>query len=305
MRIAITTSTFAEYSREPLDLLAAAGCEVVQNPFGRKLKPEETIGLLAGCAGVVAGTEIYDAAVFAALPGLRAVSRCGVGMDSVDQDAARARGVRVLNTPFGPTRAVAELAVGLALDLLRQVSRMDRELRAGTWKKRMGSLLTGKKVGVVGFGRIGQATAELFAGLGCEIGYADVQPVAACPVYARCLDLPELLAWADIVTLHCSKPASGCAVLGEAERAPLRPGSWLINCGRGGLVDEPALARALAGGHLAGAAVDCFGQEPYSGPLAGLDTAVLTPHIGSYAREGRTRMEADAVRNLLEALGAA
>ncbi|MEW5773111.1 MAG: phosphoglycerate dehydrogenase [Thermodesulfobacteriota bacterium] len=305
MRIAVTTSTFAEYSREPLDLLEAAGAEVVLNPLGRKLKPEETIALLAGCDGVVAGTETYDAAVFAALPGLRAVSRCGVGMDSVDQAAARNRGVKVLNTPLGPTRAVAELTVGLALDLLRQVTRMDRELRAGTWKKRMGSLLAGKKVGVVGFGRIGRATAELFAGLGCEIGYSDVAPFADCPIYAKCMELPELLAWADIVTLHCSKPASGGFVLGEAELAAMRPGAWLINCGRGGLVDEDALYRALQGGRLSGAAVDCFGQEPYAGPLAGADTAVLTPHIGSYAREGRARMETDAVKNLLDALGAA
>jgi D-3-phosphoglycerate dehydrogenase len=303
MRIAITTSTFAEFSSEPLDLLKQAGCEVVLNTLGRKLKPEETTALLAGCAGVVAGTETYDAAVFAALPELRAVSRCGVGMDSVDQKAACSRGIKVLNTPFGPTRAVAELTVGLALDLLRQVTRMDRELRGGTWKKRMGSLLTGKKVGVVGFGRIGQATAELFAGLGCEIGYSDVHPIADCPIYATCLDLPRLLAWADIVTLHCSKPPSGCAVLGEAEFAAMRPGTWLINCGRGGLVDEDALVRALTSGHLAGAAVDCFGSEPYAGPLAEVDTAILTPHIGSYAREGRARMETDAVKNLLHALG--
>lgn len=305
MRIAITTSSFAEFSREPLDLLEAAGCEVVLNTLGRKLKSEETVALLAGCAGVVAGTETYDSAVFAALPGLRAVSRCGVGMDAVDLAAARNLGIKVLNTPFGPTRAVAELTVGLALDLLRQVTRMDRELRGGAWKKRMGSLLSGKKLGVVGFGRIGQATAELFAGLGCEIGYADVHPIAACPIYARCLDLPELLAWADIVTLHCSKPASGCFVLGQAELAAMRPGSWLINCGRGGLVDEAALCRALESGHLAGAAVDCFSHEPYAGPLAGLDTAILTPHIGSYAKEGRAQMETDAVKNLLEALGAA
>ena len=169
----------------------------------------------------------------------------------------------------------------------------------------MGNLLAGKRVGVVGFGRIGQATAELFAGLGCAIGYADVHPIADCPIYAECMDLPKLLAWADIVTLHCSKPASGCAVLGEAELAAMRPGSWLINCGRGGLVDEDALVRALQGGHLAGAAVDCFNAEPYAGPLAAADTAILTPHIGSYAREGRARMETDAVKNLLAGLGAA
>lgn len=303
MRIAITTSSFAEFGPEPLDLLQAAGCKVVLNTLGRKLKPEETIALLADCEGVVAGTETYDAAVLRALPKLRALSRCGVGMDSVDQETARNLGIKVLNTPFGPTRAVAELTVGLALDLLRQVTRMDRELRGGTWKKRMGSLLAGKKVGVVGFGRIGQATAELFAALGCEIGYTDVHPIETCPFYAACMDRNALLGWADIVSLHCSKPASGCVVLGEAELAAMKPGSWLVNCGRGGLVDEDALVRALASGHLAGAAVDCFDKEPYSGPLATADTAILTPHIGSYAKEGRVRMETDAVKNLLAALG--
>lgn len=305
MRIAITTSTFAEFDREPLDLLDAAGAEYVLNPHGRKLKPEETVQLLQNCIGVVAGTEVYDAAVLSALPGLLVISRCGVGLDSVDLEAAKARSVLVRNTPFGPTRAVAELTVGLALDLLRHVTRMDRDLRAGAWKKRMGSLLTGKKVGVVGFGRIGRSTADLFASLGCAIAYSDLAPIADCPIYATCLELRELLAWADLVTLHCGKPAHGGFLLGQEELAAMRPGSWLINCGRGGLVDEEALAEMLRSGRLAGAAVDCFVQEPYTGPLTGLDNAVLTPHVGSYAREGRAGMEADAVKNLLDALGVA
>jgi len=300
MKIAITTSSFAAYGSEPLDLLARAGVDIVTNPHGRKLRPEETVALLAGCTGVVAGTEDLGAAVLAQLPKLKAISRCGVGLDNVDLAWCEAHGVAVLSTPQGPTLAVAELTLGLILDLLRTVSRMDRELRSGTWKKRMGWQLAGKRVGVVGYGRIGRATGELLRAVGCEVASFDPRPT--CPT-TPCLPLYDLLAWADIVTLHCSKPAGGCAVLGAAELARMRPGSWLVNCGRGGLVDEDALYAALASGHLAGAAVDCFNQEPYTGPLRELDTVILTPHIGSYAREGRVRMEADAVRNLLAALG--
>ncbi|MCK9240257.1 phosphoglycerate dehydrogenase [Desulfocurvus sp.] len=300
MKIAITTSSFAAYGSEPLDLLARAGADVVTNPHGRKLRPEETVALLADCDGVVAGTEDLGAAVLERLPGLRAISRCGVGMDNVDLPWCEAHGVAVLNTPHGPTLAVAELTLGLILDLLRNVSRMDREMRAGTWKKRMGWQLAGKRVGVVGYGRIGRATGELLRAAGCEVASFDPRPT--CPS-TPCLPLDELLAWADIVTLHCSRPEGGCTVIGPAELARMRPGSWLVNCGRGGLVDEDALCAALESGRLCGAAVDCFGQEPYAGPLLRLDNVILTPHVGSYAREGRVRMEADAVRNLLAALG--
>ena len=300
MRIAVTTSSFATYGDEPLRLLEQAGADIVLNPHGRKLTPDETKQLLAGCAGVVAGTEELSAGVLESLPDLKAISRVGVGMDNVDQAAAERLGIKVANTPMGPTRAVAELTVGLALALMRRVCEMDRELRAGTWKKRMGWLLTGKVVGVIGMGRIGQATAKLMRAMGAEVVYAD--PVAQCADY-RCLALDDLLATADIVTLHCSRPAGGGMVIGAREIGRMKSGSWLINCGRGGLVDEAALAEALLEGSLSGAAVDCFDSEPYAGPLTTCPTAVLTPHIGSYAREGRTAMETDAVRNLLRLLG--
>jgi len=299
MKIALTTSSFATYSDEPLTLLADAGLDVVTNPHGRKLKPEETVALLAGCAGVVAGTEELSAAVLKELPELKVISRCGVGMDNVDKAYCEAHGLTVLNTPFGPTLAVAELTLGLILDLMRNVTMMDRELRSGTWKKRMGRQLKGKKVGVVGFGRIGQAVADVLKPLGCEIAYAD--PYPACKE-TLCLPLDELMAWADIVTLHCSKPGGACSLIGATELAAMREGSWLVNCGRGGLVDETALFEALSSGHLAGAAVDCFESEPYTGPLTTLPNVILTPHIGSYAREGRIQMEIDAVKNLIGAL---
>ena len=301
MKVAITMSTFARFSDEPLRLLAEREIEAVMNPHGRALTEDEAISLLQGCAGVAAGTEPLTAKVMDAVPGLRVISRCGVGMDNVDQEAAAARGILVRNTPDGPMRAVVELTLGYALDLLRRVTLMDREVRDGVWKKRMGDLLRGKNLGIIGFGRIGRAVADVFAFMGCRVSFYDPFVNSDQGDHNR-LELEELLAWADIVTLHCAKPPNGSKVLDAARIASMKPGGWLINAARGGLVDEDALCDALRDGRLSGAALDVFAREPYSGPLSALPNVVLTPHIGSYARESRIQMEIDTIRNLLEAL---
>ncbi len=301
MKVAVTTSTFAQYSPEPLELLRAAGYEVVLNPHGRALTEDEAVEVLRGCVGVVAGTEPLTAGVMAALPELRAISRCGTGMDSVDKEAAAARGIAVRNTPDAPTRAVVELTVGFALDLVRGISRMDRDIRAGVWKKRMGNLIHGKTVGIIGYGRIGRAVGAAFAALGCPAVFFDPF-VTDVPAGTERLELAALLERADIVTLHCAKPKDGAAVLDAAALGRMKPGALVINAARGGLVDEEALCALLESGKLGGAALDVFGREPYDGPLARLENTVLTPHIGSYALEARVNMEVEAARNLLEAL---
>ena len=299
MKVAITTSSFAKDSSEPLDMLKSRGIEYVLNPHGRALSEDEAIEVLAGCAGVAAGTEPLTERVFAALPELKVVSRCGVGMDNVDLVAAKARGIVVKNTPDGPTRAVAELTLGLAISLLREIPAMDRDIRAGIWKKRMGGLLENKKVGVIGLGRIGRATANLFQALGAQIAYSD--PIVDSPDFAR-KELDSLLAWADIITVH-APPAKDGFLLNAERLALMRPGAWLINAARGGIVDEAALVELLSRKKLAGAALDVFAQEPYAGPLAGFNNVILTPHIGSYAKEARIRMEIDTIANLLNGLG--
>lgn len=300
MKIAITTSSFAKFSQEPLELLRAQGMDYVLNDRGRALTEDEAIDILQGCVGVAAGTEPLTRRVMEALPELKVISRCGVGMDSVDRNAAQERGVIVCSTPDGPTMAVAELTLGYALDLLRGVTRMDRDVRAGIWKKRMGNLLQGKNVGIVGMGRIGHAVARLFAAFQAEVAYAD--PFARETAYPR-RDLDDLLGWAHIVTLHCPRPENGLPLLDARRLGLMRQGTWVINAARGGLVDENALYDLLASGHLAGAALDTFAHEPYEGPLKALDTIILTPHIGSYAQEARIRMEVDTIKNLLQALG--
>ncbi len=302
MKVAVTTSSFAEFSDEPLRLLRSRGIDVVLNPHGRALTEDEAKTLLQGCSAVAAGTEPLTAAVMDAVPGLTVISRCGTGMDNVDLKAAEARGILVRNTPDGPTLAVAELTLGYALDLMRGITRMDREVRAGIWKKRMGNLLSGKKAGLIGYGRIGRAVAGYFERMGCETAFYDPMLMRDETEGRQRMELPALLAWADIVSLHASKPGDGRAILDAAAIGVMKEGAVIINAARGGLVDEEALARALQSGRLAGAALDVFGKEPYSGPLTELDNVILTPHIGSYAKEARIRMETDTVRNLLDAL---
>ncbi|WP_027188557.1 phosphoglycerate dehydrogenase [Desulfovibrio cuneatus] len=302
MKVAITTSSFAQFSEEPLRLLAEKGLTPVLNPHGRALTEDEAIAVLQGCVAVAAGTEPLTERVFASLPELKVVSRCGVGMDSVDQEAAKARGIAVRCTPDGPTRAVVELTLGYALDLMRQVTRMDAEMRQGVWKKRMGNLLFGKTVGIIGFGRIGRAVGQAFAHMGAKPEWYDPFSTGES-TFPRHDTMQSLLASADIVTLHCSKPKDGKPVLDAAAIAAMKPGAWVINAARGGLIDEEALYTALKEGKLSGAALDVYAKEPYTGGLCALPNVVLTPHIGSYAKEARIQMEIDTIKNLIEALG--
>lgn len=309
MKIAITTSSFAKFSEEPLRLLADRNIEWVLNPYGRVLTEDESKEIMRGCTAIIAGTEQLGSSVMDVAPGLKAIVRLGAGMDNVDMDAARVRNITVRNTPDGPTRAVAELTLGYALDLMRQISRMDRELRSGEWKKRMGCLLQGKRIGIIGFGRIGNAVGEVFALMGCEVAFFDPAIEPSSPPRRQNghsfqpMERDALLAWADIITLHCAKPRDGSIVLDAEAIASMKEGAWLINAARGGIIDEKAMVAALESGRLAGAALDVYAEEPYKGPLAFMPQVVLTPHIGSYAREARIKMEIDSVIELLDAVG--
>ena len=302
MKIVITTTSFAKFDNQPLQLLNNSGYEVVLNPYGRTLTGDEVVGLAKDAAGLIAGTESLDRSILENLPILRIISRCGAGMDNIDPVAAAELNIKVFNTPFGPTLAVAELTVGLILDLLRKITLMDREIRAGIWKKHMGNLLRGKRVGIIGFGRIGQKTGELLRAFGCEIGYYDNITIEGLnDLKIERMEMEELLRKSDIVTIHVSgkyeKP-----LLGAKEIEMMKKDAWLVNVARGGVADEEALLNALKNGRLAGAALDVFEKEPYNGPLKKLENIILTPHIGSYAKEARTEMEMQAAKNLIEGL---
>jgi D-3-phosphoglycerate dehydrogenase / 2-oxoglutarate reductase len=278
--------------------------DVITNPYKRKLTESELSGLLQKekPIGLIAGTEPITAKVLnESAEYLRVVSRVGVGWDNVDHKAAKSIGIKIYRTPDATTQTVAELTLGLILSLLREINQMDNELKAGLWKKRMGSLLQDKKVGIIGFGRIGRRLAQLLVPFKVKIRYYDIIKIEDNHTGKK-MSLDNLLAESDIVTLHVSVSGNNDAIMNEKELMLMKKGSWLVNASRGGVVDEIALYDALSSGHLSGAAIDVFESEPYTGPLTSLSNVILTPHIGSYASEARVRMETESVDNLIEGL---
>lgn len=299
-RILIGPSSFGVVDGAPLQRLRAAGFDVLENPFGRKLSKQELMELLPGTTGLVAGLEPLDRAVLEQSD-LRVISRCGAGMSNVDLDAAHQLGIAVRSTPDAPTAAVAELTVAAILALLRQVIPMNAALHAGRWTRLPGAQIEGRTVVVVGFGRIGQRVARLLVAFGARVIAVDPRVARVDPPITLA-NLTDALPLADIVTLHASGDET---ILGNASLRRLKPGGLVLNCGRGGLVDEGALCEALDSGHVAGAWIDAFCDEPYCGPLTRYPQVLLTPHIGSYTVECRRQMEMEAVENLLEALDSA
>lgn len=296
-KLTVTTTSFAT---QPIKMLNEAGFTVIQNSYGRKLTPEETVALCKDAIGIIAGTEILDTEILNQLKGLRVISRCGTGLDNVDMKQAASLGIKVFNTPDGPTLAVAELTVGLIIDLLRRISQMDRDVRIGKWHKTMGNLLQGKRIGIVGFGRIGQKVVSLLVPFGVKPAYFDIRGITTDTAIS--MEFNEILGWADVLSLHLSTRKGNNPIIGAKEFTKMKRGMFLVNLSRGGTVDEEALRAALDDGIVAGAACDVFNKEPYSGPLTLYDNVVLTPHVGSYAMEARMQMESQAVENLLKGL---
>ena len=223
------------------------------------------------------------AAMIAAAPRLRLIQKIGVGVNTIDLDAAKARGVAVCNLPGTNARAVAELTLALMLAVLRRVPRFDAGMRRGVWldpdlQDGIGEL-GGRTVGLVGYGAIPRLLAPVLAALGCRLVYASRSPHGDALGEWRPLD--ALLAEADVVSLHLPLVAETERLIDAAALARMRPGAVLINTARGGLMDQAALTEALASGHLAGAGLDVFADEPHdaSEALFRLPNVVLTPHI--------------------------
>ena len=304
MKILASPSSIGQISLEPFEILEANGFQVVKNPFGRKLTKDETITLAKDCIGIVAGVETLDSFVIDSLPNLKCISRVGVGMDSVDIPYAESRGIKVLNTPDGPTRAVAELTVGLTFSLLRKIPNAHCDLKNRIWKKQIGNLLHEKKIGVLGLGRIGKMVAEMFKSLGNTVIGHDLNPDIewAEKNNIEILELEHLLNKSDIITIHIPGNSNNSSILNHRELSYLKNGVFLVNVSRGGVINEDALYKKLKSGAISAAAIDVFSNEPYSGILCDLNNVILTPHIGSYAKEGKLKMEIDAVMNLVNVL---
>lgn len=297
-KILITTSSFGKHDSKVLSDIEKQGFEYVKNPFARKLTENEVIELIQEHepVGIIAGVEPLTRKVFELSKCVKVISRCGIGMDSVDLNAAGEYDISVVNTPDAPTIPVAELTIGLILALLRKIHISDAAIRRNDWVRPTGNLLYGKTVGIIGCGRIGSYVATLLHCCGCKVIGHD--PFVKKKDGIRLVDLEELLSNSDIVSLHMPY-SNECKHFINARRLQvMKEGGILINAARGGLVDESALYDALVSGHLGAAALDCFEEEPYTGRLKTFENVLLTAHIGSYAREGRILMERQAVENL-------
>jgi D-3-phosphoglycerate dehydrogenase / 2-oxoglutarate reductase len=296
----VALQQFCEEDDEPVRLLEASGFQVRRNRLGRRHKKEELAAAIGGACAVLAGVETYDDAVLAAAPALKLISRCGVGVDSIDLRAAEARGVSVRTTADEIAEPVAQMALAMLLSLARNLGLHAADFREGKWIKRTGRLISELTVGLVGFGRIGRRFEELLRPLGPKILVHDPRPPATLPPGVLSVGFEELLSSSDVVSLHADRPKELGTLLGERELARMRPGAFLINTARGHLVDETALKRALDSGRLGGAALDVFAEEPYAGPLAEVPTLLGTPHVATLTRASRRAMELRAARHVVE-----
>lgn len=300
MQVLISTSSFNLANFAQLSDLKKAGVEVKLNPFAARLTEEQVIDLLGtDTIGLIAGLEPLTQNVLKSAKSLKVIARVGTGLDSVDLVAAKELEIIVLNTPDAPTKAVAELTIAHILGLLRHVSQADRQIRSGVWKGLMGSLLETKTVGIVGFGRIGKRVATLLSAFGASVIISDAQVKSGD---FQNVGLDELCTRSDIVSLHLPYSEATHHIIDEKRMNLMKKGSFIVNISRGGLVDEAMLLVALKSGHIAGAALDCFEQEPYEGELRNLENVQITAHMGSYARETRDLMEQEASRLLVNAL---
>lgn len=299
MKVFISTTTFAEFSKEPLEILKNKGLEWDLNSEKRKLTENEIAEILkkGSYVGLLAGTEPITRKVLENATSLKIISRVGAGMDNVDTEAAKKHNIEVCNTPFVLIDSMAELSIGLILVSLRKISLMDRKIRSGVWKKEMGALFKDKTLGIIGFGKIGRRVGQIAKAFGARVVFYDIESIQS--EIAEQVPLKELFNNSDIISIHLSSKEQ---IISGAEIAEMKDGVCIINTSRGSAIDENSLYQGLSTGKIAHAALDVYSNEPYFGKLTELDNIILTPHIGSYAREARVKMEVEAVKNLINRL---
>ncbi|HET7412073.1 MAG TPA: phosphoglycerate dehydrogenase [Pararhizobium sp.] len=304
-RILITPRSLTAEPPSELGRLRNAGHELVFATSGRMPDEAELLQLVPGVEGWLAGVEPVSPAVIAAADRLRVISRNGSGIDNLPMDLLRARGVHVTRALAANATGVAELALGLVLCGCRQIHEVSHGVRAGQWPRIKGREVEGAVAGIVGAGAIGRKMAGFLASLGAE--------VLACDPYrpdlgnlaeaVRYIDLPELLARCEIVSLHCPMPEDGRPLIDAAALSSMPAQAVLINTARAGLVDETALREALDSGRIAVYGTDVFAEEPPAlGSLASHPSVIATSHIGGLTGASVRRATKSAVDDLLSHL---
>lgn len=305
-RVLVTPTSFGKNDPSLISRLEGAVGGVIYNPFGRPLAAEELPPLIGQVDGYIAGLDHIEARALQGAKRLRVIARYGVGTDRIDLEAATRHGIVVANTPGANSAAVAELAVGLMLALARHIPQGNQAVRRGEWPRYDGLGLHGKTVGLVGCGAIGEQVAARLFSFGCRVLAYDpyIIPEHVQAAGAELTPLDELLGAADIVSLHAALTPETRDLVDAAFLGSMKPGALLVNTARGELVDEGALVEALESGHLRGAALDCFRQEPPGAdhPLLRFPQVIASPHSGSQTDQATRRMGALALDACLAVL---
>ena len=304
-KVQIGSRSFGKVYPEHIRQLEEAGCTVVPNGVGRAYRAGELMEALHDADAIITGTDELTAEVIEAAPKLKTIAKHGIGLETIDLEAAHTRGIIVSATPQAVSDAVADLTLALLLAAARKVVAAHNSTRAGEWTNFTGMQLRGKVLGIVGLGRIGRQVWLRARGFGMQAIAYDPYPNQefAAEYDVSFVSLEELLREADVVTLHAPADRVRRPLLGADEIAMMKPGALVVNTARGVLIDETALADALRSGHLGGAGLDAFVQEPLvDSPLLELENVVLTPHIGGSTFDGRRLMGEAVVENVLRAL---
>ncbi len=302
MKALITTVPFAENNRLPLDLLESAGIEYLINPLEKKLVESELISLLADFDVIIAGTETITKEVMSSAANLKFISRVGIGLDSVDLLSAEELGIKVSYTPDAPAPAVAELAMGLILSLLRSVHVSNMQLHNGYWHRYFGRRLSECVVGVIGVGRVGRCLLNHLSGFNCKkvlLNDLEINSDFTESMVVEWVDKETIYREADIISLHVPLTKKTRNMVCKEQLEMMKSDAVLINTARGGIINERDLYSALKAGHLSGVAIDVFEQEPYSGNLSEIDRCLLTAHMGSMSIDCRSKMELLATKEVI------
>ena len=289
---------------EPLELLESQGYQIQLNPFGKTLTVDQSLELMKDVDAMIAGTEALNEKVLSAAPNLKYLCRLGAGTDKVDFEAAERLGIQVENTPNAHVKPVAELTLGAMLSLARHIHLSDHQMRAGEWNKQMGLLINGKTIGLIGLGKVSKHLVSLLKPFGVSIlvfdPFIDSDFVKSSNL--KVVSEEELYKHSDIISLHIPYSKENHYLINKDKLKLMKENVMLLNASRGGLIDEEALLNFLVQNKEAKAYLDTFEQEPYTGNLAALPNILCTPHIGSYAAEGRYEMEKEAAEKLINFL---
>ena len=291
-------------------VMEESGIDVIVAPVRERLNEEELLSVITDVDGVICGDDQFTERVMLAASKLKVISKWGTGIDSIDLQAAQRIGIKVCNTPGAFTDPVADTVMGYVLCFARQLPWLDRDIRNGQWQKRPGVALNERTLGVVGVGDVGKAVVRRAVAFGMEVLGNDIVEIPGAfleETGLQAVSLENLLARCDYVSLHCTLNPTTQHLIGPAQLHKMKSTAYLINPCRGPVVDEPALARALQEGTIAGAALDVFEDEPLpeDSPLRTLDNCLLAPHNANSSPRAWEKVHESTIRNLVEGLKAA